>query len=157
MPTLFFFILLFSKWLLFIYHNLGLMHFSIMKTSRDVIRFMYFQMCLYTCHYTSRDFCDWKIYQPWIMINEKFSPLKKIEELLSMCNTYAKTLEVWWKNYFTYKPIILIVPLCILWLENVVISNYNGCKLLIFFQKNRRVFEHTRKLVLACAQRLMWW
>ena len=26
--------------------------------------------------------------------------------------------------------------------ENIVISNYNECKLLTFIQKNRRAFEH---------------
>ena len=67
-----------------------------------------------------------------------FKKKKKIEELLSMCNVCAKTLEVWWKYYFTHKPIILITPLDILWLENIVIPNYNWCKLLIFSQKSKR-------------------
>ena len=60
----------------------------------------------------------------------------------------TKYLEVWWKNNFTHKPIILVTPLGILWLENVVISNYNRCKLLIFFQKYRRAYEHARECVL---------
>ena len=94
-----------------------------------------------TCHHTPRDFCDWKIHQARIMINEKFflqKKKKKIEELLSMCNVCAKTLEVWWKYYFTHKPIILITPLDIFWLENIVILNYNWCKLLIFSPKSKR-------------------
>ena len=40
-------------------------------------------------------------------------------------------------------------PRFFLWLENVVIPNYNGCKLLTFSHKNRRAYEH------ALAQRLV--
>ena len=52
------------------------------------------------------------------------------------------------KNYFTCKRIILITPLRFFVIENVVISNYNGCKLLIFTQQNRRASKHTLEHVL---------
>ena len=35
-------------------------------------------------------------------------------------------------------------PRLFLWLENIVISNYNEHKLLIFTQKNRKAFERAR-------------
>ena len=79
-----------------------------------------------------------------------------------------KYIGVLWKKYFIYKCITLITPpgiffitpLDILWLENIIIQNYNWCKLLTltkkiekslntrssklltFTKKNRGVFEH---------------
>ena len=44
------------------------------------------------------------------------------------------------KNYFICKRIIFITSLGFFffwWLENIVISNYNKCKLLTFTQQNR--------------------
>ena len=58
----------------------------------------------------------------------------------------TKYLEVWWKNYFIHNHITLITPLGFWWLENIVIPNCNGCKLLTFTQKNRRTSEHIKKL-----------
>ena len=40
-------------------------------------------------------------------------------------------------------------PKFFLWLENILIPNYNLCKLLTFTQKNRRAFKYTH------AQRLL--
>ena len=60
----------------------------------------------------------------------------------------TKYLEVWrvlWVYEWNY---FFITPLGILWLKNVVISNYNRCKLLICSQKNRRVYARAQKLVL---------
>ena len=63
-----------------------------MKISRDVIRFMYFEMCLY---YVLHVITLLGIFVTEKYINfEKFFPLKKIEEILSTCNASAKTLEV---------------------------------------------------------------
>ena len=84
------------------------MHFSIMKISRDVIRFMYFQMCLYTCHYTSKDFCDWKIHQPQIMINEKFSPLIKNRRVSEHTQHACKDIRSVMKKLFHPQKIMSV-------------------------------------------------
>ena len=63
-----------------------------MKISRDVIRFMYFQMCLY---YVLHVIILLGIFVTEKYINlENFFPLKKIEEFLNTRNACAKTLEV---------------------------------------------------------------
>ena len=65
---------------------------------------------------------------------------------------------MWWKNYFTWKRIILITPLgfflfffFFLWLENIVISNYNKYSKLTFTQKIKEPLS-TRSSILLVAQ-----
>ena len=48
---------------------------------------------------------------------------------------WKKYLEVWWVLYVCRRNLFFITPLGILWLENVVIPNYNRFKLLTFTKK----------------------
>ena len=60
----------------------------------------------------------------------------------------TKYLNVWWVLWVCGWNNFFITPLGILWLKNVVISNYNGCKLLTFSQNNRRPSELNNSILI---------